>query len=171
MKLQKICFIIILAVTSVFTVKAQDAAANKALNNVLASYFVLKNDLAADNSAAAKTHAAELAGVVKAVATEKLNAEQQTVWKLNAPKFQLASIKLNEAKDIDAQREYFAVLSKTLADAAKALKINTSPIYVQYCPMKKVSWLSDAAAIKNPFYGKQMLTCGQVTETLAANQD
>ncbi len=169
MKLQRFGVLVLALVTSALSLKAQDAGTNKAVNNVFATYFTLKNDLVADNSAAAKTHAVELAGVVKAVTTEKLSAEQQVAWKLNAAKLQLAATKLNEAKDIDTQREYFAVLSKTLTDAVKALKINTSVIYVQYCPMKKVSWLSEAAAIKNPFYGKQMLTCGQVTETLAAN--
>ncbi len=169
MKFKTVFFSLFALLICISTVNGQDAAAVKAVNNVFATYFSLKNDLTNDNPAAAKTHANELAGVVNAVPTDKLSAEQQTTWKLHAPKLQLAATKLTEAKDIDSQREYFAVLSKTLTDAAKALKINTSAIYVQYCPMKKVSWLSEAAAIKNPFYGKQMLTCGQVTETLAAN--
>jgi hypothetical protein len=33
--------------------------------------------------------------------------------------------------------------------------------------MKKATWLSETNAIKNPYYGKQMLTCGKTTETLA----
>jgi hypothetical protein len=32
--------------------------------------------------------------------------------------------------------------------------------------MKKMYWLSSEAAIKNPYYGKMMLTCGSVTETI-----
>ncbi len=169
MSLKNIWAVILSLFVFASEVKAQDANTNKSINSVFTSYFSLKNDLASDNSAAAKTHAAELSGLVKAVSAEKLNAEQQATWKLNAPKLQLAATKLNDTKDIDTQREYFAVLSKTLTDVIKSLKINTSAIYVQYCPMKKVSWLSETAAIKNPFYGKQMLTCGQVTETLAAN--
>lgn len=169
MKLQTVLFSLFALLICISTVNGQDAAAGKAVNNVFTTYFALKNDLTNDNSSVAKTHAAELAGVVKAVPTDKLSAEQQTTWKLHGPKLQLAATKINEAKDIDTQREYFAVLSKTLTDAAKALKINTSAIYVQYCPMKKAGWLSEAAAIKNPLYGKQMLTCGQVTETLAAS--
>jgi hypothetical protein len=27
-------------------------------------------------------------------------------------------------------------------------------------------WLSSEAVIKNPYYGKAMLTCGKVTETI-----
>jgi hypothetical protein len=32
--------------------------------------------------------------------------------------------------------------------------------------MKKASWLSSEAAIKNPYFGSAMLTCGKVTATL-----
>ncbi|RYF82932.1 MAG: DUF3347 domain-containing protein, partial [Chitinophagaceae bacterium] len=35
-----------------------------------------------------------------------------------------------------------------------------------YCPMKKALWLSNEKAIKNPYYGSAMLTCGKVTETI-----
>ena len=160
MLLRRLCFLLIAFAVSVSAVKAQD----KGLNNVLTAYFTLKNDLVADNAITAGTHAAELSALTKAVSADKIPAEQQAGWK----KIQLSASRIAEAKDIDRQREYFAVLSKNLIDAAKALKINTAPIYLQYCPMKKVSWLSEAAPIKNPFYGKQMLTCGQVTETLAA---
>jgi hypothetical protein len=32
--------------------------------------------------------------------------------------------------------------------------------------MKKAYWLSPDKAIKNPYYGSAMLTCGKVTETI-----
>lgn len=166
MRTVKIYFAVIALSAFTAVANAQDPANNNAVNKVLTSYFSLKNDLVADNSAAAKTHATEFASTVKTLQSEKLSNEQQTVWKQNAPRLQIAATRLTEAKDIDTQREYFAVISKNIIDVTKSLKLDTSPMYVQYCPMKKVSWLSEAAAIKNPFYGKQMLTCGQVTETL-----
>jgi len=52
--------------------------------------------------------------------------------------------------------------------AVKALKLNTAIVYRTYCPMKKSYWLSEAAAIKNPYYGSEMLTCGEVKQTLPA---
>jgi hypothetical protein len=52
-------------------------------------------------------------------------------------------------------------------ELVKGLKLNTNTLYEQYCPMKKATWLSESAAIKNPYYGSQMLTCGKTTETLA----
>ncbi|RYF87461.1 MAG: DUF3347 domain-containing protein, partial [Chitinophagaceae bacterium] len=46
-----------------------------------------------------------------------------------------------------------------------SLKLSSQPIYLQYCPMKKASWLSSEKQIRNPYYGSSMLTCGEVTET------
>jgi hypothetical protein len=160
MKLSKLYFLAIAFVLCVSTVSAQD----KAVNGVLTAYFTLKNDLVADNPATAKTHATELAAAIKAVPADKIPAEQQAVWK----KIQVSATRIGEAKDIDVQRDYFAILSDNMIAMTKALKVNAESVYQQYCPMKKVNWLSEAAAIKNPYYGKMMLTCGQVTETLAA---
>ncbi len=161
MKLHKFYFFIAMLVVSLSAAKAQD----KSVNGVLTAYFTLKNDLVTDNSATAKTHAIELAAAIKAVPADKIPAEQLAAWK----KIQLSTTRIGEAKDIDTQRDYFAVLSDNMIAVTKALKVNTAPVYQQYCPMKKVNWLSEVSAIKNPFYGKQMPTCGQVTETLAAN--
>ena len=44
------------------------------------------------------------------------------------------------------------------------------PVYVQFCPMANggegANWVSKEKAVKNPFYGSQMLTCGKVVETI-----
>jgi len=74
--------------------------------------------------------------------------------------------KISETKDLKKQREYFANFSINMAVVAKAVKLTDQPIYQAYCPMKKAYWLSNEKAIKNPYYGSSMLTCGQVTETL-----
>jgi hypothetical protein len=53
-----------------------------------------------------------------------------------------------------------------MASLAKSVKLTTEPIYQAYCPMKKANWLSNDKAIKNPYYGSAMLTCGKVVETI-----
>jgi hypothetical protein len=49
---------------------------------------------------------------------------------------------------------------------AKAAKLSPQPVYEQYCPMKNAYWLSSEASIKNPYYGNEMLSCGEVKDTL-----
>jgi hypothetical protein len=68
-------------------------------------------------------------------------------------------------KDVKRQRERFNDFSNNMFVLAKAIKLS-EPVYQQYCPMKKTYWLSSEAAIKNPYYGNQMLTCGNVSATI-----
>lgn len=73
---------------------------------------------------------------------------------------------ISNSKDIKQQRELFAGFSNNMAALAKAVKLTTEPVYQQYCQMKKALWLSSSKAIKNPYFGNAMLTCGKNTETL-----
>ncbi|MES1224985.1 MAG: DUF3347 domain-containing protein, partial [Bacteroidota bacterium] len=71
------------------------------------------------------------------------------------------------APAIDHMREHFAPFSENMFAVVKAFKANNGvTVYYDYCPMQKASWISNEEAIKNPYYGKQMLTCGNVTETI-----
>jgi hypothetical protein len=70
------------------------------------------------------------------------------------------------SNDLKKQRETFQSLSDNFYVMAKGVKLSSEPIYQQYCPMKKAAWLSSESAVKNPYYGSSMLTCGKVTDTL-----
>ena len=72
---------------------------------------------------------------------------------------------INETKDIEKQRNVFNSLSKNIYIVIKASK-PAGTIYYQYCPMKKMNWLSKENTIKNPYYGSQMLSCGNTVETI-----
>jgi len=52
----------------------------------------------------------------------------------------------------------------------KTVDLKHAGIYREYCPMayneKGATWLSDDPEIKNPYFGKKMLECGEVTDSL-----
>lgn len=75
--------------------------------------------------------------------------------------------KIIQEKDIKKQRKLFAELTQPLYKLAKNAKLK-SAVYYQNCPMFEggSNWLSKDSAIKNPFYGNQMLSCGSTVETL-----
>ena len=60
-------------------------------------------------------------------------------------------------------------LSKNIYELIKVSK-SAGTVYYQFCPMandgKGANWLSKESAIKNPYYGSQMLTCGKTVETI-----
>jgi len=124
--------------------------------------------LVADNNASARSKSKELNMQVAAVSTKDMSAAQQAVWKAYADKLSFDSRHISESTDIAHQREHFAALSKNMYEVLKAFKVNSMPVYWQYCPMKKQSWLSETAAIKNPYYGSDMEDCGSTKETLKA---
>lgn len=129
------------------------------ITQLLPLYYSIKDALVIDNSALAATKAGEF---VKGFATSDVNKLSQT----DRDALLKDAIHISESKDIKHQREHFATFSNNMIALAKAAKLSGQPIYQLYCPMKKSSWLSSEKVIKNPYYGKAMLTCGNVTQTL-----
>ncbi|MEP6647547.1 MAG: hypothetical protein ABJC12_10710, partial [Saprospiraceae bacterium] len=75
---------------------------------------------------------------------------------------------IGSSMDITAQRKQFEDLSTGFYSLLKEMKINNVDLYYQYCPMADAYWISDNKKIENPYYGKKMLTCGSVKETMTA---
>lgn len=117
-------------------------------DQLLTIYLDIKNALIKGDAATAATKAAEF---VKASTQDKLSADAAAIAKTT---------------DLGQQRELFKTFSTDMYAFAKTAKLSEDPLYYQYCPMKKSYWLSKEKTISNPYYGKQMLTCGKVNETL-----
>ena len=137
---------------------AQDSTKTQA-SPLLTSYYALKDALVSSNPNLAASNAADF---VKAA--DALDKGIATSESLNALVSDVTAI--SETKDIKLQREKFATLSANMFELAKTVKLSADPVYQQYCPMKKASWLSSAQTIKNPYFGNAMLTCGSVQTTL-----
>jgi Cu(I)/Ag(I) efflux system membrane fusion protein len=62
------------------------------------------------------------------------------------------------------------MISDNMYDLVRTVRYDRAAIYHQYCPMAFNDaggyWLSSSSDIKNPYYGKKMLTCGEVKDTL-----
>ncbi len=134
---------------------------------VMSAYYGLKNALVADKGATAAEQGKALDKALENLDTKSWTIQQRNDYTPLAKKLETDAehIGANAAK-IDHQREHFESLSTNLFAVVKALKINSAPVYWEYCPMKKASWMSAENTVKNPYYGKQMLTCGSVKETV-----
>ena len=137
---------------------AQDSAKIQP-SPLLTSYYSLKDVLVSGNSITAATSASAFVKILNDIDKEKVKDESRSALISDATS-------ISQSKDIKVQREKFATLSANMFSLAKTVKLSTEPVYHQYCPMKKASWLSNNKAIKNPYYGSAMLTCGSVKETL-----
>ena len=136
------------------------------LSKMLTNYYGVKNALIADDGKTANSQAGEFVKMLASVPMAKMNAEQHRILMDLFEKVKLDAQNISETKDVKNQRERFNDLSNNFFTMLKGLNANEQPVYQQYCPMAKGYWLSDNSAVKNPYYGKAMLTCGKVTETL-----
>jgi hypothetical protein len=68
---------------------------------------------------------------------------------------------LQKAKNLEEAREAFGKMSEALVaylDGAK--RKPGSGVRIAFCPMVLKPWLQKDGTIENPYYGKEMLTCG-----------
>jgi hypothetical protein len=165
MKIIKSVLALLILLSAATYTKAQTGA-GASISNVVTGYLDLKNALVTDNNTAAQLKAKALHDQVIAVKTTGMTPKELSTWKSYADKLSFDSRHISESQSIDHQREHFASLSKNIYAVLKVFRINNTPLYWQYCPMKKASWLSDKQTIENPYYGKSMLDCGSVKETL-----
>lgn len=134
--------------------------------SLLTSYYDIKNALVNSDATLAASKANVFSKVMGSIDMKSIPKAEMTAFMGLQDKLEFDAKHISETKDISQQRQYFANFSANLFKLAKAVKLTNEPVYYDYCPMKKSYWLSDNAAIKNPYYGKQMLTCGAVKETL-----
>lgn len=123
-------------------------------NTLLSKYYGVKNALVSSDVRAASEVIIDLQETIRSESSFKQKDE------LNK-----AVSKLAIASSLEKQRAVFNDVSTTMWQIIKNTDQVSQPVYYQYCPMKKAYWLSNEEAIKNPYYGSSMLTCGKVAET------
>lgn len=126
---------------------------------LLSLYYDIKDALVSGNAATASAKAGDFVKVMGGI-------DAKIVGEANRDALLKDVTVISNSKDLKEQRVSFAPFSDNMIALAKAVKLSTDPVYQQYCPMKKASWLSNQQAIKNPYYGSAMLTCGSVKATL-----
>lgn len=149
---------VILSALSVQHSFAQDIKQSQ-LSQLLHSYYDIKNALVQGNARLAGSKAEEFVNIAREINKNDLPDESRNGLLKDVTQ-------ISEIKEIVHQREHFANFSANMVALAKAVKLTSDPVYIIYCPMKKASWLSYEKAIKNPYFGTAMLTCGSIKETL-----
>lgn len=139
------------------------------LKAIFDSYFLLKDALVKSDGNLSSTIAKDLLSNINSVKMEKLPTEEHVIWMKVIKDMIFDAEHIEETKDAGHQRDHFTSLSKNMYVLIKVTKQNV-PIYYQNCPMynngKGANWLSKESAIKNPYYGAQMLSCGKTLEII-----
>jgi hypothetical protein len=144
--------------TALFSLHAQSP--------MLKAYYEVKEALVNADAGNASIKADEFVKTLNSMDMKTIPADRQNAVLIIQIKLIADAGRIVAAKDIDKQRENFANLSLSLYSLAKLARLSNQPVYEAYCPMKKMYWLSSEKSIRNPYYGRMMLTCGNITETI-----
>ncbi len=129
------------------------------MEKILAEYLEIQQALAADSTEGVQgaTHA------IRASATRLRPGEaagEHAEHYKNIPQDLLAACeKLDAAQDIGSVREAFKELSKPVS--MWVTMAEPEHMSVMYCSMAKAGWVQRGSKAANPYFGSEMLTCGE----------
>ena len=130
--------------------KMEEPALMQPVKSVYDSYLKIQTELTKDSIKGVDENANAIAKAVRGDEMKMLPSDVAT-----------QADALAKAKDLKAAREAFKPLSKSLIKYLADNKAGKGAYHEAYCPMVKASWLQTEKDIKNPYMGKEMLTCGE----------
>lgn len=145
---------------------------NDNFTSLLTSYYHLKDAFVASDDAQAIANAKLLIASADSLNPKEIKADSSIVEMAS----QYASSISAEAKaliaepNLEAKRKSFQMISDNMYDLVRTVHFDKEIVYHQFCPMAfndaGAYWLSSSADIKNPYFGKKMLTCGEVKDSI-----
>ena len=114
-------------------------------------YLAIQKELARDSMKGVDEHA-------NAIATEVKKGEARGLSTDVAKEAESVA----KAKDLKSARQAFKPLSASLIKYLADNKAGKGVYHEAYCPMAKASWLQTEKDVRNPYYGKSMLDCGEL---------
>ena len=146
-----------------------EAPKSTQLTIVFDNYFAVKDALVQTNGSMASEKSKVLLTSIKAVKMDNLAMDVHTVWMKVKNDLIEDAEHISDTKEASHQRDHFMSLSQNMYALMKVAKYE-QPVYYQFCPMandgKGANWLSKENAVKNPYYGSQMMSCGKTVETI-----
>jgi len=134
------------------------------------TYLDIKEKLLVSDSVEVKALAAEMNVQLNTLKMKSRNLDSlQQMSKLKKEMIKLTA-EISSTGNINKQREAFALVSPALWKLENMQPMYNETLYLQVCPMTKVSWLSKEKEIKNPYYPKNMLDCGAVKGEITATE-
>ncbi|WP_277632946.1 DUF3347 domain-containing protein [Avrilella dinanensis] len=139
-------------------------------SELFSHYQHLTFALSSDNDKEAANASKGMLEALSKIKSDGFSAEDKTTYEDIAADIKEHAEHISDnVGNIAHQREHLVMLSKDFYDIAKTFGTD-KPLYKVFCPMyddnKGAYWLSDSKEIKNPYYGEDMLTCGEVQEEL-----
>jgi Cu(I)/Ag(I) efflux system membrane fusion protein len=157
--------------TEVEQVKKYDVSADfKKQLNVVFTASLDFNETLYGNTSNISNKAKEVNSALGKVNMGLLKGDAHMAWMTYLKDMKGALDQMSKSADVKVQRLSYAQYNQGLYRSIKAFGIGDATAYYQYCPMANKNqgayWLSDTKAIRNPYFGEMMSSCGSTKETL-----
>jgi len=140
------------------------------VDGVLRAYLSVKDALVASDTAATNRAASDFLAKLARTDASALSGQAHGKWEAYRKMMARTTVTLQATAHLDDKRTGLEELSKLMYGVIRDFGLQTT-LYKQYCPMalndKGAFWLSAQPEIRNPYFGDQMLACGQVQEVLS----
>lgn len=129
---------------------------------IMANYIGIKNSLLISDAKKTSEYANAFAKTFAGFKFKKLTLEEMNAATTARKEITSIALRIAEKDSINAQRKDMEQLSALFWPMVDKLKAEKTLYYQQRCPMTGATWISDEKEIKNPYYPKNMLTCGEI---------
>lgn len=141
------------------------------LSQLIPAYLAIGKTLAADDSDSAANAIAGLHQAIKAIKPQSLDEKGVKRWNSELKSLFSIVARFSKADDLAALRSAFALLSDELLTLQRTFGFqNSETLFSLHCPMafggRGASWIQADDAVRNPYYGKSMLTCADRVDPL-----
>ena len=142
----------------------------KQLETLDNQYVKVKDAFVATDATLASSEAKALIPLIAKVDMSLVKGDAHMYWMKQMKIIKEKATQITELTDVEKQRESFDLLSMAIINSTKVFGVDSQTFYVLYCPMAIDDdgsfWLSAENKVLNPYFGEQMLTCGEVKDTL-----
>ena len=147
-----------------------DAKFKDQLTCVFDAYLKMKNAFVATDVQTVTKEAKNVEKALQEVNMELLNGDAHMAWMEQLKTLNPEIKAITGSSDIAKQRLAFSKFNEAFHNSLKTFGLKNTTAYYQYCPManneKGAYWLSEIKDIRNPYFGEDMLGCGETRETL-----
>ena len=153
------------------TVGANDSLTGN-IGGMLQAYYNMKDAFIKSDTTLVNKEARVFTDKIMKIETNDIKGDAAIVELAGQLKQTLAAetTHLVAAKELEAKRKVFQVVSDQLFDFLRSIGYQGSKVYQQFCPMafdnNGAAWLSNSTEIVNPYFGSKMLHCGDVRDSI-----
>ncbi|ACU59976.1 DUF3347 domain-containing protein [Chitinophaga pinensis] len=154
--------LLLLALAPFTILSAQNKRAIKHNQSLSVAYLAIKDGLVKNDSIAVKKAAIAMTAALEEFKPAGMKAYSQQTFDATKTRLLADVTSMAGTQNVNKQRKYFAGCSEAFWQLTGIIPMYKSTFYYQQCPMTGVTWVSNTDEIKNPYYPKNMLTCGKV---------